>query len=881
MRYSRAILINATLVTAISVFSLRSIEFDASLLNLLPAGSGAADDYRLFVERFVRIEQIPVLVRGEDRRTTALFAEALARRLAAQPDVKSVQAGLGPAAWRQMLVRGDLARLLPREAHAAVVERLQPAAIDAAVANARRVLALPGAAGVAPWIAADPLGLIPLLATTLKPADKKITLDPDTGRLTADEGRAILLLVAMKESGFGLEGAQRTAAALEEAERQVRSDTPEPETAGLRLPGTTTSSTSSRLDSPEPAVADLGGVGYGGRAEIETIRESLPAPSGQASGSSAPSWRSVRVQATGAFAHTLEHQAIVKQDLIKYALVASLGVALIFAWGLGSARFLLILLPILLASASVTLAIGSALFGRIDAFSLASTALFLGLGDDAAVHFCARLREELKAGLTMTLALERTLGALGLPIVLGAGTTAIAFVVLGLSPVSAISQLGALSAIGLITVTVASLIVLPAFLAETHPEWLLRTAARPQSCPSLLAGLVRFAERRPRRVFAAWALSLVVTCLGLTRAPIFDGRLGQLLPQTKAELVDAEIGHLFGRGDPDGAVLVVGDTDSGAAPLEAVLETSERVSRVLAESAARGEVSEVAGTAELLPSKKEQARRLDAWQRLPRAAAADRLEARLLESGFAAAAMAPALAALRSVPAPLPAAAIPLPGLEALRALHLSQSQDGRPLAMVAFEPRDRAMLLRLAPELLDALSAPSGPQVLVTGRPLLEEALTRSLGDQARLYLVTLLCTLGLIVFRREKTLRATLVAVAIPLSALAMTLGIFAAFGWALDTISIAVIPVLLGIGIDNVIHALERRRELGDTRQALLASGRAILTSTLTTVVGFGALALSRNPALAGFGLAGGIGLLLCLFQTLLLLPAFLNPLRSASR
>jgi predicted RND superfamily exporter protein len=98
--------------------------------------------------------------------------------------------------------------------------------------------------------------------------------------------------------------------------------------------------------------------------------------------------------------------------------------------------------------------------------------------------------------------------------------------------------------------------------------------------------------------------------------------------------------------------------------------------------------------------------------------------------------------------------------------------------------------------------------------------------------------------------------------------------ACGWAgvpLDALSVAVSPLLVGIGIDDGLHALHGARYHGSTARSVLANGRAMCLTTLTTCVGFGGLVLTHVPTLRRGGAIVAVGTFLCLVVTLVLLPA----------
>ncbi|KPJ92522.1 MAG: hypothetical protein AMS18_07220, partial [Gemmatimonas sp. SG8_17] len=88
----------------------------------------------------------------------------------------------------------------------------------------------------------------------------------------------------------------------------------------------------------------------------------------------------------------------------------------------------------------------------------------------------------------------------------------------------------------------------------------------------------------------------------------------------------------------------------------------------------------------------------------------------------------------------------------------------------------------------------------------------------------------------------------------------------------------PIILGIGIDDGVHALHRYREAGGGSQAVARSfqsiGRAILLTSLTTMIGFGSVAFYEMRGMASFGQVLFMGVGACFIATVLVLPALLR-------
>jgi predicted RND superfamily exporter protein len=109
--------------------------------------------------------------------------------------------------------------------------------------------------------------------------------------------------------------------------------------------------------------------------------------------------------------------------------------------------------------------------------------------------------------------------------------------------------------------------------------------------------------------------------------------------------------------------------------------------------------------------------------------------------------------------------------------------------------------------------------------------------------------------------------------LAGVAYMLGASALLGLDLNPANAVAIPLILGIGIDDGIHIVHRYREKKDVGQAIRLTGRAVIMTSLTTMVGFGSLSTSHFPALASLGQLALLGIGSCLLTSLLLLPSLL--------
>jgi predicted RND superfamily exporter protein len=117
-----------------------------------------------------------------------------------------------------------------------------------------------------------------------------------------------------------------------------------------------------------------------------------------------------------------------------------------------------------------------------------------------------------------------------------------------------------------------------------------------------------------------------------------------------------------------------------------------------------------------------------------------------------------------------------------------------------------------------------------------------------------------------------ATLFALTPVVLGVVWTLGIWGATGRPLDLVCLAVLPVILGLGIDDGLYAVHgaggAARGIG---RSVRRAGRAMVLTTLTTGVGFASLGLSHIPGLRSAAMLVPMAIVACLATTLLVLPA----------
>jgi len=160
-----------------------------------------------------------------------------------------------------------------------------------------------------------------------------------------------------------------------------------------------------------------------------------------------------------------------------------------------------------------------------------------------------------------------------------------------------------------------------------------------------------------------------------------------------------------------------------------------------------------------------------------------------------------------------------------------------------------------------------------VTGTPVEQYEYTSLL---VRSYIEAALYALGAIIllvgvhFRRLGMVLLSLVPVAI---GTIWTAGIMHLLDLPVNPANIMVLPLVVGIGVTNGIHILNRFIEEGTPSLLTKSTGKAVLISGLTTIAGFASLALGKHQGIQSLGLVMSIGVACCMLAALTVMPALL--------
>ncbi len=534
----------------------------------------------------------------------------------------------------------------------------------------------------------------------------------------------------------------------------------------------------------------------------------------------------------GGHLYTAANAETVRKDLFLVLSVSSAALVLLFLVFVRSWNGLLILL--VPASTLMVAAAGTALvYTPVSAVTLGFGAVLLSISIDFGIHVYFALRRstrERAAAVT---------GRIAVPILFGGLTTTAAFGVLLFSSVPGQRQLGVFSLFGMAAALVLSLVALP------HGVRPSRGTAPVLPSPGT--------RQRPRWIVWVWIGAL---CLGgwqtarlefeadlreLNRAPGHVLEMEEQLSRTWEGLL--------------GRALVVAEAED----LAGAVRTNDRVFRRM-----EAELSglQVTSLAPLLPSLQSQEENRRRWRSFWSGARIQTTREVLLEAGrelgFSSTAFEPFFQWLGTEASPVRPEELRRAGLgEILDNFVLRSEEEVQVLSLVPDSP---VLTSRLSEVLSDL------PGVHVVSPAAFGDMISRALGRDVLVFILgagtAVLVLLGFLL-RRPLSVGLCLVPV---VTGLVAGTGGMALLGIPVNAFNTVAAVLILGLGVDYGVFMVMRMM-----REQDLGTERAVLVSGLTTLAGFGSLALAGHPALHAIGVTVLLGIGAAMPAALLVIPA----------
>ena len=600
-----------------------------------------------------------------------------------------------------------------------------------------------------------------------------------------------------------------------------------------------------------------------------------------------------------------------EQDMRRAALVSLILVATIFVCGYRELRRPIMATVCLLVGITYTLGFATLTIGRLNILSITLVPILIGLAIDFGVHLISRYEEELRVGKNQSAAIRKALVFAGTGIFTSGFTTAGAFLAMLFTGVRGVREMGLISGVGLLVCIVPMMTLLPLMLVH-GTKGLPDT--RPPRRYNRRAALERLWLNRPRLVILCSTLVTLVAVIQIPRVR-FDYNLLHL--QTEG-LEAIRLGEKLMRSGSQSllSAVVIADSLPEAVQLEQrikalptvasvssmvtfLTENQEhkitRLREIKAEIAniqippnetnsvdavqlgltlrsLRQALGFVAGKAGIEPGQEKLATELTALS-----AAANTLQHAMDQNPDRAGVRLTALqrglfddlreslALIREQDTSGPLTRQDIPRF--LRERFISRS--GKYLLEVY--PRGDVWQRSVQKNFVEELRSVA---LDVTGSPVQiyeYTALVKESFQKAGAYATGVIALMVLLHFRRIGSMLLAFVPVVL---GFIWMLGLMTLLDISFNPVNIMSLTLVIGIGVTNSIHILNRFAEQPDPSILATSTGKAVLVSALNTIAGFGSLLVAKHQGISSLGAVMAIGTGTCMLASLTVLPAILH-------
>ncbi len=615
----------------------------------------------------------------------------------------------------------------------------------------------------------------------------------------------------------------------------------------------------------------------------------------------------VTVGLTGEDVISSDEMVTTQSDVETASKIALIGVALLFIIAYQGVVKPLLAVFCLLLGLSWTMGFTALTIGHLNILSVVFTTILIGLGIDFGIHILGRFKEERQQGNEILPALQKTLQGTGKGNFAGAITTAIAFGAMVLTDFIGIVELGWIAGWGILFCMVSMLLVLPA-LITVEEKWRKPSYLQTKSTTAAQRGWIDKLFDHYYLIIGVCTVLVLIASLSL-KGLRFDYNLLNL--QAKGtEAVQYEMKILESAGRSAWSAAMLADSLKEIQEKERQLKALPTVARVESISAVIPDNQEEnaqiirENLAPLLMDLEVEPEDVDfSWKAMnktlkgiqfklqgreedeldPVQVAGNRVRNFLEQSqkvepdlaekrlrNFSELLFTDYRNLMEELKANADVKLVKLEEIpETLRKRYISQK--GKYVAHI-FPSVDVWDLDERQKYLNDLRSV----DLNVTGTAIHMFESTRLMTEgyvNGGLYAMTAIIIYVFFLFRNLRTVFFVLLPV---LVGSIWTVGVMELIGLKLNMANLVILPLILGIGVVNGIHITHRYREEEDKHATILgkSTGQAVLLSSLTTMIGFGSMMVANHYGVFSLGMVLTLGVFNCLIASITFLPALLK-------
>ncbi len=160
------------------------------------------------------------------------------------------------------------------------------------------------------------------------------------------------------------------------------------------------------------------------------------------------------------------------------------------------------------------------------------------------------------------------------------------------------------------------------------------------------------------------------------------------------------------------------------------------------------------------------------------------------------------------------------------------------------------------------------------TGKPLQTYEAARQMKSSYQHAALYALAAIVILLWADFRSLREVLLALCPLCLAMLQLFGLMGLLGIPINPANIIVLPLIMGIGVDDGVHIVHDFRRQGGRYRLSDSTANGVLLTSLTTMVGFGSLMIADHRGIESLGRVMVLGSFTCWLNSLFVLPALLG-------
>lgn len=828
VRYARIVLLLTILITIIAAYLASHLKFQSRFEDFLPQDSPVAKAFQKAIERYGTSDHLIITIEGigeEDAERREDLADAISEKLKEMEEIQFVDYRIDEEL--QDYLQGGFLKYallyLELEGLEKFKEKLSDETIERQIKENKRILLSPASMAAKEAIQYDFLNFRSLYSSKIDLTRGKLRITFHDGYYFSNDLTMLIIFVKpvkpAQDVSFCKSLMKRVEGVVQEAGVKVHSE---------------------ELDNPYTGIS----IGF-----------------------------------TGGYPISLAYDHLLRKDIALTIIMAFIGVVFLFVLVFRRATSPLYAGFPLIVGIVGTMAFTYLTIGSINIFTGASAAMLMGLAIDFSIHVYNRYLEEIHLRRSLFRAIDNTMRETGIGIFTAMGTTTAAFYAALFSDFKGLMQLGLICGSGMIICFFATMFLLPALISIRYSSKKVAKTRRRGMGSFGMENISKWIIKNHKMIIVSCFIVTIGLLVMLFKIQIEED-FYHLRPGgvPAIELQDKIVEKI---GSPMIYTMIVGESDDE----RGILELSDKISSKLEKLVEEDVIVSFRSLSMILPPPDVQMRNIE-WlkeqeSKDPSAFNINRIRETLIDNliknGFnvqeSYERIIDFLKASLSIQKPLTLKDLQNSSIRNIVERFVSINGDGYSQITYVYPettPTKENGIGVLVEEMKDI-----DESIQVVGAKILGMELKKLIKRSVLVSTIIAFFSVTLILFLHFKKPYYVLLTVTPLVAGVIWGIGGMALFGFHFNMVSISIIPVIIGIGIDNGVHIVNRFiYEKENLRQIFQHTGRALIVTSLTTMLGFGCLIFADYPALVGVGIVAIFGIGSTLLTSILFLPALLT-------